>query len=309
MTKCAKCDRPVGDAFCCTECAREARKHLATIAYLTAHADEKRARVGSNMLTGGAGKAAETAIPFDPRVSKVLHPILVSLHGTGRAIVEEHQPNLMDPLGYGEDLGYVDPRMDRLKPKSLPSIANWLRGFTDWIRHQQYAAEEFNAFERAARNTAALFDRPPDKLFMGTCEALDEDGSGIECGEWLYVEVNTKGEPDSQAINCPRCKAVHQVSEHRTDILARLADYHATLKEISSMCRSMVDGDVSVRMLQIYAKHGFLMQRGSRLEVNSRGQHRKVATYRIGDVEPAVDLWKNYLSEHRDKKKRRRTAA
>lgn len=308
MTDCLKCGRAVNDAYCCVTCAGEARKHLATIAYLTAHADEKRARVGSNLLSGDGSRAAETPVPFDPRVSKVLNPIRIALQGTGRMVIEEHRPNLMDPFDYGEALGYTDPRMDRLKPASLPSVANWLIGFTDWLRHQQSAAEEFDTFERAASNVEQLFDRAPDRLYVGECGA-EEEGSVATCHEALYIEVNAKGDPESTAINCPRCTTVHDVTKRRADLKESLAGYQATTKEISHLCRMTIDGDVSVRMLQIYAKHGFLLQHGVRLEQDSMGRMRRVATYRIGDVEPAVDLWKDYLTDQRDKKRRGRRAA
>lgn len=292
MSDCLKCGRAVSDAYCCQICADSARKHLAHIADLTRYADEKRARIGSCHPSDTGGRTAEVPLPFDPRVSKVLNPIKIALHGTARVVLE------LAPEDVGDD---TSPNAE-----SLPSVADWLIQFTDWLRHQDFGAEEFDTFERASGNVLRLFDRPPDKLYVGQCRAEDDEGK--LCPEMLYVEVNGRGEAESAVINCPRCKTQHDVGQRREQLWEALENYLATTKEISRMCRRLIDGDVSVRMLQIYAKHGFLIQQGERVEFDSMGRRRKVATYRIGDVKPAVDLWVDYLTEQRTKKRKRKAA-
>lgn len=288
MTECRKCGRAAGDAFACTTCAAAARRHLADIAYLARFADSKRARLGSNWSTGHTSPARVQPLPYDMRVSRVLDPAKVALHGTARIVLEECPEHIGDGSSPVAD--------------SLASVADWLIQFADWLRTRDVAAEEFDTFERLAGDVSDLFDRPPVRLYVGKCGAAVQDE--ITCLEPLYVETDERGAPSAAVVNCPRCKATHYVTERREQLAEAVAGYQATAKEISVLCR-LTEGDgVSVRMIQTYATHGLLQPRGERLALDGLGRVHRTTTYRIGDVRPAIEAWKGLL-ERRKRSKRK----
>lgn len=257
------CSRPVKDAFVCKECAATAADNLAHIADLAQHADEKRARYGSNWKTGTIGRAAETPLPYDPRVSRVLDPIRVSLHGTARIILEDCDE---------EDDG-TSPIAD-----SVSSVATWLVQFTDWLRRQAVGPEEFASIGAASKALFALFDRPPETVYVGTCGDQTEAGT---CPESLYVD------PDASAVRCSRCKAVHDVDVRRDQLADQVEEYLGTAREISALCRIQFGDDVSTAMIRGYVRHGLLQPKGERAVMTLTGL-RKATVYRIGDVREIV---------------------
>lgn len=288
MTECRNCGRAAGDAFACTSCADAARRHLADVAYLARFADSKRARVGSNWSTGYSSPAAERPLPYDARVSRVLEPAKVALHGTARIVLEECPEHIGDGSSPVAD--------------SLASVADWLIQFVDWLRTRDVAPEEFETFAYLSEQISELFDRPPVRLYVGSCGAPMQDE--ITCTEALYVETNERGEPASAVVSCPHCKTTHYVRERREELAEAVAGYQATAKEISVLCR-LTEGDgVSVRMIQTYAAHGLLQPRGERLELDAMGRVRRTTTYRIGDVRGAIAAWKVRLEARRKSKSR-----
>ena len=287
MSDCQACGRDAGDAFACMTCAESARTDLAQIADFALDLDDKRARLGSNWKNGTIGRAAEIPLPYDPRVSKVADPIRVALHGTASIVI-----------GAG---AVILPASD-----SIHDVAQWLITRCDWLRRQDVGPEEFATFEVCRSNIVALFDRPPDRTYIGRCHAEIEGGT---CTESLYVESDDKGKPVKPNAICPRCEASCAVSSRQDEIKASVRDYLGTMKEISHLCRLMYDEGVSMSMLYQYASKGLMFSRGTRLECDSQGRHREVATYRIGDVESAIKAWREEQERRRTEKRGTRKVA
>ena len=282
MSDCRRCGRTAGDAFACTTCSETARADLATIADFALHLDDKRARLGSNWKDGTIGRAAEIPLPYDPRVSKVADPIRVALHGSVRIVI---------------DAGAV------ILPLSddIHDVAEWLITRCDWLRRQDVGPEEFATFELCRSNIVTLFDRPPDRMYIGRCLA---DLEGTPCPESLYVETDDNGKPTKAHATCPRCAATHTVTDRREEIKAGVKDYLGTMREISRLCRLMYDDGVSMSMLYLYAERGLMDSQGWRMEHDSKGRYRSVSTYRIGDVEAAIKKWQAIQEARRAEKRK-----
>ena len=286
MSDCRRCGRTAGDAFACTTCSDTARADLTKIADFALHLDEKRARLGSNWKNGTVGRAAEIPLPYDPRVSKVADPIRIALHGTARIVI---------------DAGAV------ILPVSddLHDIAQWLVTRCDWLRRQDVGPHEFSVFDVCRSNLELLFDRPPDRMYVGRCHGTIE---GIPCTESLYIETDDQGKPTVGKVTCRRCSQSHDVKDRREEMKAGVKDYLGTMKEISRLCRLMYDEGVSMSMLYLYAERGLMESQGWRMEHDTQGRYRSVSTYRIGDVEAAIKKWQEIQDARRAEKKSKRVA-
>jgi hypothetical protein len=277
------CGRDAGDAFACMTCAESARTDLTQIADFAQHLDDRRARLGSNWKDGTIGRAAEIPLPYDPRVSKVADPISIALQGTARIVI---------------DAGAV------ILPASgdIHDVALWLITRCDWLRRQDVGPEEFATFETCRSNIVRLFDRPPDRMYIGRCHGVVED---VSCVESLYVEIDDNGKPAVGTVKCPRCSQGHDVKSRRDEIKAGVQDYLGTMREISKLCRLMYDDGVSMSMLYLYAERGLMESQGWRMEHDIKGRYRSVSTYRIGDVEHAIEQWRKIQEDARNGKRQR----
>lgn len=255
MTSCTICTKDANNAYVCIPCKDTALENLGHIADLAAGLDEKRARIGSTWSFGSAGRASETPLPYDPRVSKVAGPISRDLNLVVGATM----------------IGYTDPIPDRPNPLSLASLATWLTTYAEWWRWQDTGASTFEAIRRGQESLFRLFDRPPARIYAGPC--------GIaECRHDLYVEAGALQAP------CPSCNHVHDVELRREELKQGVRDYLATAKEISALCRLMFGDLVTVKMIDHYAARGHITARGTRTHLTARNARRDVAVYRIGDV-------------------------
>jgi hypothetical protein len=281
MSECRRCGRAAGDAFACTTCSDTAKADLTQIADFALHLDDKRARLGSNWKDGTIGRAAEIPLPYDPRVSKVADPIRVALLGTARIIV--HAGAVILPIS-----------------DDIHDVALWLVNHCDWLRRQDVGPHEFAEFNVCRSNLVQLFDRPPDRMYIGRCKGTIED---VPCIESLYVEVDDNGKPATGTVKCRRCSQGHDVKDRREEMKAGVKDYLGTMREITRLCRLMYDDGVSMSMLYLYAEKGLMESQGWRMEHDSKGRYRSVSTYRIGDVEAAIKKWAAIQEARRAEKK------
>lgn len=270
--ECPVCTRPT-DGFACETCADQAAGHLRTIADLSRYADEKRARMTTNWRSGTIGRTPEQPLPYDPRVTRVLDPIKADLRSLAQTVTE-------DAPEHGEPAS-----------SQLHHLAGWLADAMQWLRMQVQAVEEFGAIKRHHDRIVRLFDRPPDLIYVGRCDAELAEG---RCTESLYVERGPA------YVRCSRCATVHDIDSRRDALADGVDEYLGTIKEISRLCRLTLGEDVSVSMIHYYARVGMIQSHGERIEPDKMGRPRAAALYRIGEVRQAVQVMA------RDERKRRR---
>lgn len=259
---CPRCSRVMkGDAFACTECANTARTDLHTIAEFLPWCDDKRARRRSRLFIGSHIANAEQGLPFDPRVTRTLDPIRNNLTTWARLVLDESE----GPTEPGDD---------------LTGITLWLAGNCDWIATKRpWAHEAFTSFEANALALTRLFDRPPDKIYVGSCRA---DSGEYECREALYADSG------ASYVACPRCGTQHDVYERRQQLAGAVDSYLGTAREISRLLRLTLGEYVNERMIRAYARHGLIQPRGTRREYDKHGRPHDATLWRIGAVREAA---------------------
>lgn len=281
------CGKIAGDAYVCRDCGNEAREHLRIIGELAVHADGKRARVGAiDYRTVGGIKQRETPLPFDPRVSKVIAPIVTALQGTHDVVCE----------GKGWHLAVE-------RPAGVATVCRWLTGHVDWLRTTPEGPEEFASFEVAASNLQRLFDRPPDRLYLGRCEAVTdatEDGIETTCEAHVYVEHARDLPPQT---TCHQCKAIIDVTQRREEFQDAVKMYQATMRELVHLAPLFLQGGVSRRTLHEWTRRGLLQSVGQRLERDKEGRERRTPTYRIGALATARIEWEQIIEERKGQRK------
>lgn len=282
------CGKPCPDAYACPDCVDAARGHLSTIAGLLPHSAGKRAKVGAiDYRTSGATRSADVPLPFDPRVSKVVDPVVNGLMGAYHVVLE----------GKGWHLALPGP-------VGAVAVARWLGDHLGWLATKPEGPEEFAFIERAASNLERLFDRPPDQLYLGACDA-EHDGA-TPCPEHVYVENKRPLPPFAM---CRRCGTSHDVNERREWFAGMVVLYQATMRELVKLAPLFLPGDgVSKRTVDEWTRHGLLRPVGLRMERNVRGEWRKVPTYRIGDLAQAQAAWEDRKAERRPGGRRRMSA-
>ena len=55
------------------------------------------------------------------------------------------------------------------------TVARWLRGHLAWLATKPEGPEEFAFLKAAHDNLVRLFDRPPDQLYLGSCDTEHDD--------------------------------------------------------------------------------------------------------------------------------------
>jgi hypothetical protein len=242
----------------CHECTRTTRKRLHDVIELVAYADDKRARFGSSWRTGSIGRSAgEQPLPYDPRVTLVLESCLRSL----RSVAEhtEGAPARIRTSG--------DPR----------AVAAWLSLNLHVVRRAPAGGRHMQLAQDSADRVRSLFDRPPDRIYVGRC---NNDG----CPESLYAAQDHS----ASVVACPRCKHETPIQERREELAIGVENYLGTVREVSRLLRGTLGDDVSERMIRSLADHGLIQSRGTRLEHDKLLRPRQSVTYRIGDVRQAV---------------------
>lgn len=280
LQKCCVCHKANADGYACHDCTDEARKHLHSIAYLAFHVDDKRAKVRAIDYRSAGVRTREVPLPYDPRVSRVVDPIVTALIGT-HAIIAENARS-------------IDLAVD---VDNLADLATWIAEHVDHLRTIPEGPEEFGTFETCAKNLDILFDRPPDQLYLGTCGAELEDHA---CAEAVYVENKR---PLPAEAECRRCGAGVVVTERRETFRDQVKAYQATMRELVKLAPLYLEDGVGHRTLQEWTRHGILLAVGERVVQDLSGRWQRVPTYRIGDLGPARVAWE----QMREDRKARRT--
>lgn len=275
-TRTCICSRPApDDGYTCHTCTATARTQLHNIADLARGLDEKRARFAAIIYRHGQSRSSDTPIPYDPRVTAVARRALNTLRPIAAWAWEHHRPAV------------------HVNTASVGAVALWLTSQLDWIRTQPAAPDHLTAIEHAHASLVALFDNPPDQLYLGECRATRDNDTDhtYQCSEPLYVDARTAAgrvEADSVTVTCI-CGATHDVTERRDTIASALGNYQATMTELVRLSPILVpDGVSHAKLKKLSAAHAFGTV-GQRATRNARGEWRYVPTYRILDVQHAIE--------------------
>ena len=281
------------DAFACKDCAETARSHLVSMAELLEPnaLDQRRAGVRAISYSGVGGRSGgEKPLPFNPRVAEAENLAHGTLFEVARQLVED-ESSLYESLPHAS---------------STAVLAAWLsRQVMEHLRFMPDCDDYFSDIADKHRAVVRLWDNPPDEMFIGSCGAsIDvEGGVSVACTEAVYAERGRV------SVKCRRCHAEHDVAQRYAELAARCADHLATLKEIAALLAPIHGERVKLRRLKYLTECGRLRSKGEHLELMGDGSVRRIATYRIGDVENAIAEDLERERERRDKRARKRTHA
>lgn len=281
VQRCHRCTRPCPDGYVCHTCTDAARQDLAGIALLAGACEDKRARRRNNHPTEWTSPSRVKPLPYDPRVSDVLDPIITAMIGTLAVITEGR--------GITTSVDVFD----------LPSACEWVTKHLGWLRTTPEGPEEFTTFEVGHANLVGLFTVPPPQLYLGECAATEN--THVPCSHILYVENKT---PLPSYVRCEMCGVQTPVDPRRDYFRHAIAAYQATMRELVTLAPILLDGACSERTLHEWARRGLLPSVGTRLERNLRSEWRQVATYRIGDLTEAAAQWERTKGKGKGKTRR-----
>lgn len=273
------CSRPVTDGYLCHTCTDTMRKHLHGIADLSRGLGEKRAQYRAIAYTFGRATSAGNPLPYDTRVSPVEAECLHTLRAAASIVWERRTPR---------------PAVS-VTGKNVGAVAVWLSTHARWIRGQPEAPDVAASITRAHASLARLFDNPAPSLYLGTCGVAF---AGVHCTLPLYVESEQapggKVVAGSAHVTCG-CGAVHDVTERREWVADALGNYQATMRELVCLAPILVPEGVSHSRLKRLSAQRAFQPAGRRKTVNTAGAWRDVDTYRIADVQHAVNRQRNPL--------------
>ena len=258
MSECrvSTCNRPAGDAFCCTTCGAALTQALSETPWLIDELNivvTRQARYGA----GSSGKTVDKAqpLPLDIRASDALAHYVGMLGSWVRMFCEEN-PGWLLPKG--------DPA----------SLSRWLLVRVTDIRHHPAGndcIEELCTAFAAGQNAV---DRPADRWYAGPCNAEleDEDLGRALCGVDLYAKAGAR------KVECRNCGAEYDVKARRDWLLAAAEDQLADAATIARAVSWLGAEPLTPERVRKWAERGQIVPKAT---LGNRPH------YRVGD---AIDL-------------------
>lgn len=157
-------------------------------------------------------------------------------------------------------------------PDTWTGIATYLREATGWLAMHPAGWWIVDEITDALTAAERVIDRPPDRVFVGSCDALvDIDGTATTCGATVY------GRPGAPAAVCRRCGTAHDVKTRRDRMLDSIMDKHLTATDLSRAVNGILGTDtIAVTTIWKWASLGHITPTGT----GERGR----PTYLVRDV-------------------------
>lgn len=327
-----RCGAPLPqNAYVCPTCTRTLADDLTHAADHLRWIDDKRAQRRSRMWVGGHIASAETPLPYDTRVSRVLEPIRNSLTTWARLTIQEHAcrdlPNprdtkrvdqirrelaawdrLADDITAGKIAVNGDARgiasvretlredlqtaMTSIDLHNLAEVAVWLADHTEWIAARPWAIEILDDALTARESLDRLMDNPPTPIPLGAC---DHEGC-------THPLVAPEGVTE---VACPHCGWKHDITERRLELLKQADDLTVTVKEANRLLR-LAGHDIDPRTIYALIRHFGLVPV---LSVRLPGGKKPSSIYRLGAIREAVEFYASDPETRRDVRSARTSVA
>lgn len=207
--RCARCDRPMphDTALICSPDAAMLRRQLQEVA---AVAGDIEAVIGrrATITRPGAGRPDEDGWESHGMALEPVPPPLALTALLARdAVVGEFSAWARV---IAEQRGTEAPTATTAG--ALGTLAHWLAGQVEWLRHQPVADEAFPALLDACGQARRIVDRRPEGQLVGMCH----------CGLAVYSD---------QTGPCKRCGEAVDIGQTREQLLAAMQDRTVTASE------------------------------------------------------------------------------
>ncbi len=193
----------------------------------------------------------ETSIPFHAAASDTRQLADTTIGTWARSLADLH-PHLT------------------LTATTTPDAAGWMATFPGLLAEHPQAGHMHADITSLVARIRRVIDRPPDKVYVGQCGAILEDGT--DCPADLYAA------PNRAWVECPSCGGSWNVTDRKQFLLQAVEDQLATPGEISRALSTLME-QVSASMIRSYAHRG-------RLNPHPPHPHdeKHRPRYRVGDV-------------------------
>ncbi len=258
MTAVCSCGRPVQDATICQDCSDRLEQALEDTPALVHDLEitrSRQSRIGSQSI-GIVVRGAERPLPWDQHASEATDLLRDTLNSWVRVVL---------------DGGAARPRMLAGQASRITVMARFLLAHHERLRQHPDAADAVDEIGHAVDNARRVTDRAPDRMYAGPCrEEYGPDGDTGErcCTAHLYAT-------NPRAVQCPNCKAIHDVPPRQAWLLAVAQDQLETATNLSQAL-SRLGESVTPERVRKWAQRGRVLPHGH----NERGH----PLYRVGDV-------------------------
>ena len=257
---CPRCDEPIPDAgTICHACTGRLAGQLTDVPGLLAELDTTRMRQAKVATVAGYATTVcphaidddcgcGVTLPWSERAADIADGLRNAVTTWTRILLDDHE---------------------HLTPPTAATAPAWLAQWTTTIRMRPWAddmAADLDCRSLAAR---AAIDRPADRLYAGRC-GLGDPGCRFE----LWATIG------KDAVTCPGCRAEHDVTDRREQMLEAARDQTYTAK---TCALALTTVDIPVTM-ELISKWGHRLVRGApKLPIAGYTPDGK-PLYRLGDV-------------------------
>lgn len=208
--RCA-CGQPTRDnAYGCDDCAKELERLFAETPWLAEQLDNT---ITKQRAAAAANGTNPESLPWNDKAAKILAALSKHL-GTTVRICNEHHIRHQSPYP-----GLPDT-------DSIPAMIAWLLWRVDGLTHSDAFTGTLKHALRLEDDALKAVDRGPDLMYLGLCDARDDDGL---CGGAIYARA---GEDTGK---CRACRATYNVDKRRGGLKKALDDRLCTASEIAHL--------------------------------------------------------------------------
>ncbi|NAE18038.1 hypothetical protein [Enterococcus hirae] len=284
------CDNLCHDqAYICGHHGDKLTEDLAKVSWLAEELQTVFTRQTASTDAGMGSTGVATPLLYDERASEAQWVLGNTLTTWARLVAEERGIDLPDDGGH-------------------TSVAQWLTGQVQWLRHHPAADEAYDELHSVIHTAERVVDLTPKRLYLGRCGAAAGDRADCPCdchvggldaacsisgGCGLDYHTAAVGprcqrdlyaRPEAATVKCLSCGTGHDVPQRRAAAVAYADGHLGTAAEISALCRHMLGELVTPAMIRGYVRRDRIAAKGT--AVDQRG--RTVPAYRIGDVVDAA---------------------
>lgn len=255
---CKSCERPVKDqAYACQACADRLSRALAEVPALIADLRTSRARQArlGGAATGVLSRSFERPLPWNEHASEATEILKSTLVSWCRLVLDE--------------------RGGPLPADNLASVALWLLGQVEWLRHHPDADEAIDEITHAVGRARHVIDRAPGRVYAGPCR---EEWGDETAGEWCCT-ASLYAKHGAHEVVCEFCTAEHNVEARRVWLLESSADQLCTAADLSRFLTAYGE-PITAERIRKWVQRGQLAPHGT--------DHRSRPVYRVGDATEAL---------------------
>jgi hypothetical protein len=205
------CGQPTRDhAYGCDHCAGELERLFAEAPWIAEQLDDT---ITKQRGAAAANGTTPESLPWNDKAARILADLRKHLARTVKVCQDRH-------------IRHQSPYALAPNTDSIPSMSAWLLWRVDGLTFSDTFTEILKTGLKVEKQALLAIDRGPDLMYLGLCDARDEDGL---CGGAIYARA---GEDTGK---CRACRAEYDVNARRGGLERALDDRLCTASEIAHL--------------------------------------------------------------------------